>query len=278
MNAQRLAGTARLLAVDIGNTAVKSALFTAIPPAIGTLPTPDFTSESPAFAGNEAALPESWPLEGVPWFVSSVNRPLWERLLDWHARRGLRPAPRLLALADLPLRVDVEFPEKVGLDRLATAVAADWLRTPARPAVVVDAGTALKVHALSAEGVFLGGAILPGLRLASESLHANTDRLPRVPVSTNDVPPAAIGRHTEAAIRSGIYWGAVGAVRELLARMRVELAADPQVFITGGDAAGLAPLIDHDTRFVPHLCLAGIALIALKRLALRTAADDGAGE
>jgi pantothenate kinase type III len=60
--------------------------------------------------------------------------------------------------------------------------------------------------------------------------------------------------------------------------MRVELAADPQVFITGGDAAGLAPLIDHDTRFVPHLCLAGIALIALRRLALRTAADDGAGE
>ncbi|MEY4178863.1 MAG: Type pantothenate kinase [Planctomycetota bacterium] len=262
MNAHREVLNTRLLAVDIGNTAVKAALFSAIQPADGTLPMPDFTAEAPAAAGNEAALPDSWPLEGVPWFVSSVNRPLCERLFDWHARRGLQPAPRLLELADLPLRVDVDFPERVGLDRLATAVAADWLRAPARPAVVVDAGTALKVHALSADGVFLGGAILPGMRLASESLHANTDRLPRVPVSTNDVPPAAMGRHTEAAIRSGIYWGAVGAVRELLARMRVELAADPQVFITGGDAAGLSPLIDHDTRFVPHLCLAGIALIA----------------
>lgn len=267
MNADGPGGNARLLAVDIGNTAVKAAMFAALPPASGTLPTPDFTAEAPAGVENEAALPESWPLDGVPWFVSSVNRPLYERLMAWHARRELQPAPRLLALHDLPLRVDVEFPERVGLDRLATAVAANWLRTPARPAVVVDAGTALKVHAVSADGVFLGGAILPGLRLASESLHANTDRLPRVPVSTNDVPPAAIGRHTEAAIRSGIYWGAVGAVRELLSRMRVELAADPQVFITGGDAAGLSPLIDHDTRFVPHLCLAGIALIAHNCLA-----------
>lgn len=266
MNALRSGVNMRLLAVDIGNTAVKAALFAAVQPSAGTLPTPDFMAEAPAAVDNEAALPDSWPLDGVPWFVSSVNRPLCERLFAWHSRRGLQPAPRLLDVRDLPLRVDVEFPERVGLDRLATAVAADWLRKPARPAVVVDAGTALKVHAVSSDGVFLGGAILPGLRLASESLHANTDRLPRVPVSTNDMPPAAIGRHTEAAIRSGIYWGAVGAVRELLARMRSELASDPQVFITGGDAAGLSPLIDHDTRFVPHLCLAGIALIAFQCL------------
>ncbi len=249
-----------LLAVDIGNTAIKAGWFDGPGPTRGVLPEPRSTSESPTQDG-APSLPEHWPLETAPWFVTSVNRPAFEKLVAWRARRGRRSPLRLVDFRDIALRLDVDFPERVGLDRLATAVAADWLREPRRPAVVVDAGTALKVHLVTADGAFAGGAILPGFHLASEALHAKTDLLPRIPVSTNDERPAVIGRNTEAAIRSGIYWGAVGAVRELIARIRAELPADPHIFITGGDAAGLSALIDQDTRFIPHLCLAGIAIL-----------------
>ncbi|MFO0871882.1 MAG: type III pantothenate kinase [Pirellulales bacterium] len=257
--------TAELLAIDIGNTAVKLGWFTRLAQVRrGTLPEPLDTQDITLRDG----LPE-WPTEGplagplpaIPWFVTSVNRPATEVCQRW-VDLGCATSWRLLDYRDVPLKVRVDEPARVGLDRLATAVAADWLRDPQRPAIVVDAGTALKVHVVTAAGEFSGGAILPGFRLASEALHIQTDLLPQIPVTTNDAPPAVVGRNTAAAIRSGIYWGAVGAVRELIGRIRRELPAEPQVFITGGDARGLASLIDHDTRFVPHLCLAGIALIA----------------
>ncbi len=258
--------TAELLAIDIGNTAVKLGWFSSLAQVRrGTLPEPLDTQDVTLRDGLPewpASGPLAWPHPAVPWFVTSVNRPATEACLAWRERWGCATSWRLLDYRDVPLSVLVDEPPRVGLDRLATAVAADWLRDPQRPAIVVDAGTALKVHVVTAASEFIGGAILPGFRLASEALHIQTDLLPRIPVTINEAPPAVVGRNTAAAIRSGIYWGAVGAVRELIARIRGELPAEPQVFITGGDARGLASLIDHDTRFVPHLCLAGIALIA----------------
>ncbi|MFO0816802.1 MAG: type III pantothenate kinase [Pirellulales bacterium] len=249
-----------LWAVDIGNTAMKVGRFDDTPPRRGELPEPRQTWERPTLEGFQSP-PDHWPDDDAPWFVTSVNRPVYDAFLQWRATRGLQSECRKLTQGDIPLTLAVDSPERVGLDRLATAVAADWLRHPDRPAIVVDAGTALKVHLVTVDRAFAGGAILPGFRLAYESLHAKTDLLPRVAVSTNEPPPEVLGRNTESAIRSGIYWGAVGAVRELITRIRHELHSDPQVFITGGDAAGLAPLIDHDTQFVPHLCLAGVALV-----------------
>lgn len=261
-----------LWAVDIGNTAMKVGRFDDIAPRRGELPEPRDAWERPTFEGFQPP-PTHWPDDDAPWFVTSVNRPVSDALEHWRSQRDVASAYRKLTPRDIPLTLAVDFPERVGLDRLATAVAADWLRQPDRPAIVVDAGTALKVHLVTVDRAFVGGAILPGFRLAYESLHAKTNLLPRVAVSTNDPPPDVLGRNTESAIRSGIYWGAVGAVRELITRIRSELNTDPQVFITGGDAAGLAPLIDHDTRFVPHLCLAGVALVVFHQGWLHAAAN-----
>lgn len=268
--------SAAFVAVDIGNTAVKVAWFGDERLSPHLLPVPTAQFELPAVGGDLqldalpfASIAAAHP--AAPWFVSSVNRSACDRLAAWRAD-ALPSAPwRVLDYRVLPLTVDVDFPDRVGLDRLATSCAADWLRAPDRDAIVVDAGTALKIHVIRADGVFVGGAILPGLRLSSESLHVRTDLLPRVGVSTADQQPPVVGRNTEAAIRSGIYWGAVGAVREIVTRMRAECRSEPQVFITGGDAAGLAALIDHDTRFVPGLGLAGIA-VAVHRLGLLDAA------
>jgi type III pantothenate kinase len=247
------------IVVDIGNSTVKLGVIADL--AAGAFPswvrllefkTPSFEGES--LRGHLAPEPRAWR-------VVSVNGPAEERLSEW--LRQTRPADdyRRLCCQDLPIEIDVEFPDRVGMDRLAAAVAANRLRHKDRPAVVVDAGTAITVDAVSTSGVFLGGVILPGFRMATRSLAADTDLLPLVD-ATFAAPPAVIGRSTAAAIRSGIFWGGVGAIRQLVGAMTRELGATPQLFLTGGDAALLSSHVDDQASFVPELVLAGIAWAA----------------
>jgi type III pantothenate kinase len=144
------------------------------------------------------------------------------------------------------------------MDRLVAAVAVNRIRDPRRAAIVVDAGTAVTVDAITADGSFQGGVILPGMRLVCRALAAGTDLLPLVEVSFSESPPEPIGRSTETAIRSGAFWGTVGAIRLLVSQFRLQLGNSAQVFVTGGDASALASLIDDKAQFVPQLVLAGI--------------------
>jgi type III pantothenate kinase len=120
----------------------------------------------------------------------------------------------------------------------------------------------LTVDLLSAKGAFAGGAILPGIAIAARGLHEFTDLLPLVELTE---PPPALGKSTIEAIRSGLYWGAVGGVRELVAQLLPDVL-EPQIFLTGGAgplfAGVLAAESSRPPQFVPHLTLAGIALAA----------------
>ncbi|RMF89255.1 MAG: type III pantothenate kinase, partial [Planctomycetota bacterium] len=122
----------------------------------------------------------------VSWYIGSVNRPATTRLLEW--QRTHRPQDRvvLLTYEDVPLDVRVPDPDMVGIDRLLDAAAADRLRREGSPAVVVDLGTAITVDLVSADGGFLGGAILPGLAMAARALHDYTDLLPLIDVTRLD--------------------------------------------------------------------------------------------
>ena len=127
---------------------------------------------------------------------------------------------------------------------------------------MIDIGTAIKVDLVSAAGAFAGGAILPSMAIAARGLHEFTDLLPLVEVQE---PPAALGKSTLEAIRAGLYWGAVGAVRELVARLSA--AHSPvEILLTGGAAPNIAAVLGQDEeppfQFVPHLTLAGIAISA----------------
>ena len=161
-----------------------------------------------------------------------------------------------LSHSQLPIKIALGAPERVGLDRLVAAVAANRLRSQTRPAVVIDSGTAITVDLLDASGTFQGGAIMPGFALAARALADHTDRLPCIEKSLQD-PPAAIGKATEDAIRSGLFYGCVGGVKELIREYTKELGIDPQVFIAGGDSRLLAPLIEGSV-FVEDLVLQGI--------------------
>jgi type III pantothenate kinase len=151
------------------------------------------------------------------------------------------------------------------MDRLASAVAVNRLRDPARPAIVIDLGSAITVDLVSAAGEFLGGAILPGIGMSARAMHQFTDLLPLSAMTELTDPPPALGTSTAAAMRSGVYWGAVGAMRELVARLSQGRDV-PQVFLTGGAAPSVAELISNadgqPAVYVEHLTLAGIAIAA----------------
>jgi type III pantothenate kinase len=102
-----------------------------------------------------------------------------------------------------------------------------------RAGLVVSCGTAITVERVSAEGVWQGGAIAPGWNLSARALHFGTAQLPLVRVE--EAPPAW-GRSTTPALAAGLFWGTVGAVRELLARQAEDLAPSPWLVWTGGDA------------------------------------------
>ena len=164
----------------------------------------------------------------------------------------------LLTSGDLPLTVKLPRPDMVGVDRLLDGLAANRLRTPGRPAVVVDVGLAITVDLLDADGAFLGGAILPGIAMSARALHEFTDLLPQIDMAELAEPPPALGTATVAAMRSGLFWGAVGAVRQLVEQLTGN--SDAEVFLTGGAGPVVAQLMGTAARYVPHLTLAGIAL------------------
>ena len=252
-----------LIAVDVGNNRLKFGCFE---PATGTgLPEPvdslQLDDEDPQLDRISDWLADraSGPLG---WWVGSVNRPTTTRLVDWLKRRRSGDAVTLLAADDLPISVGLERADMVGIDRLLDAVAANHLRRSSHPAIVIDLGSAITVDLVSAEGAFLGGSILPGIAMSARALHEFTDLLPAVEMSELADPPPPLGDSTIPAMRSGLYWGAVGAIRELIARLTADQPEGADVFLTGGAGSAVAGLLGRTARHITHLTLAGIALTA----------------
>lgn len=274
-----------VIAVDVGNSRIKVGRFhrawSSAAPALACVETPrlpEFTAGIELqFSAPMGEVPccgfESWSKTYVGqraiWLVASVHRGAANRLelaverlaaeahADWPVRR--------VTWRDVPMTIDVDEPERVGIDRLLSALAADRVRAPQQAAIVVDVGSAITVDLVTPDGAFAGGAILPGLAMSARALDAETDALPLVSVDRIETPPAPLGKSTVAAIESGLLWGAVGAVRELIARLSAGLAEPPEVIVTGGGAKLIADCIVGGTgrpiRHVPYLVLAGIALV-----------------
>ena len=164
----------------------------------------------------------------------------------------------------LPAETDLPEPEKIGVDRLCSAAAA--FDRAGTACVVADFGTSVTIDCINDEGVFVGGAILPGLRMAAESLAGGTTQLPNVkPVE----PDWVFGKDTRQAIVGGLVFGARGALRALVESYATELGHWPVVFLTGGDAeliAGDLCASDLVQAVVPELVLRGVAIAYYKTL------------
>jgi type III pantothenate kinase len=171
---------------------------------------------------------------------------------------GVEP---MIASSDLDWGFDIRIdnPAEVGADRLLNTLAAHQIY--GGPLVVIDFGTATTFDVVGGDGAFMGGIISPGVNLSIEALSRASARLPRIAIGR---PQAVIGRSTVPAMRSGIFWGYVGMVEGLVARIRNEIDAPIKVIATGG----LAPLFAEGTTIFDHIdqdiTLEGLRLLALR--------------
>lgn len=154
------------------------------------------------------------------------------------------------------VRILVDNPREVGPDRIVNAAAAHHLY--GGPVIVIDLGTAITFDAVSKDGDYLGGAIAPGIAVATEALFNRTAMLPRVELVR---PKKAIGRNTITAMQSGIVFGYVALIEGMVSRIRRELEGEVKVIATGGYAELLARETPVIQVINPNLTLIGLRLI-----------------
>lgn len=146
-------------------------------------------------------------------------------------------------------------PQRLGVDRWLALVA--LRKRGPLPACVLDAGTAATFDLLDANGVHLGGAIAPGLRLMAETLTANTAQI----CSAEAGQAAGLGDHTAAAIRCGAINALAGMAERLRQQAAITLGQSPAAVLTGGDGPMLVPHLEADWHWVPDLVLQGLAVL-----------------
>jgi type III pantothenate kinase len=161
------------------------------------------------------------------------------------------------AAVGLPIKLAVDEPLTVGADRIINTLAAS--RLFGRDCIVVDLGTATTFDCITADGVFLGGAIAPGVQTSAETLTRRTSKLPATELR---VPPKAIGTRTEECIRAGVIFGAADAIDGMVRRIKKEWPRrePPLVIATGGFAEMLAKVCTEFDRVEPHLALQGLQM------------------
>ena len=157
---------------------------------------------------------------------------------------------------DLGIKVAIDDPESAGADRLANAVAVS--SQYGGPAIVLDFGTGTTFDIVDAEGNYRGGVIAPGINLSLKALHDAAAHLPRIAVAR---PDKVIGGGTVGAMQSGVYWGYLGLIEGLVARITEEFGQPMKVIATGGLAAIFNDASDVITAIDPDITLTGIVEI-----------------
>lgn len=192
--------------------------------------------------------------EGVMASVVPDLAPIFEQL----CKRYFGVEPMIVGTGTRTgIRILYDNPRDVGADRIVDVVAAMKLYGPP-PLIIVDFGTATVFDAVTAEGDYLGGALAPGIGIASEALFERAAKLYRVELER---PKSAIGKNTIAAIQSGTLFGYVGLIEGMVARFKKELGGSARVIATGGWAELLARETDVFDAVDQNLTLTGLQII-----------------
>ncbi|HTL96302.1 MAG TPA: type III pantothenate kinase [Gemmatimonadaceae bacterium] len=185
--------------------------------------------------------------------VPPVTGPLADACLTWLGCTAVVVDGR----SPLPIVLEVDEPLTVGADRVVNTLAAS--RIHHADTIVVDLGTATTYDCITADGVFLGGVIAPGVRTSLDTLIRRTSKLPATELAA---PARAIGKRTEDCIRAGVMYGSVDAIDGIVRRIKAEWPSprEPQVIATGGLAELIAPLCTEVDLVEPYLTLEGLRL------------------
>ena len=248
-----------LLAIDIGNTGISLGIFDG-----GRLKVAwQLASEIHRMADEYGVLllnllerqklPKS-KITGVS--LCSVVPPL-VRTFDEMCQKHLDIQPLVVeAGVKTGMRIRLDNPREVGPDRVVNAVAAQNLY--GKPVIVIDFGTATTFDVVSHEGDYLGGAIAPGISIASEALFTCTAMLPRIELTR---PKQIIGRNTVSAMQSGIIFGYISLIEGMIQRIEKELGSKAKVVATGGQAYTIAKEVPAIDVINADLTLIGLRLI-----------------
>lgn len=178
--------------------------------------------------------------------------------LETLCRRYFGAEPMVVGAPGVELGIEVRTVSaaNVGADRLVNAVAAH--RAYGGPLIAIDFGTATTFDVVGADGGYEGGVIAPAVQHSVDALYRAAAMLPRVAVER---PPSVIGKDTVPAMKSGIYWGYVGLIEGLVARIKAEYGGAMKVVATGGLAPIYADACDVIDQVDPDLTLRGLVLI-----------------
>jgi type III pantothenate kinase len=234
-----------LLAVDIGNTNIVTGLFKG-----GKLVRHWRVSTVKERTADEYGIMLSGLIEGsgsgrvdnikgsiISCVVPSLKETFVEALSRYVGTKPLVVGPG--TKTGMPILTD--DPREVGADRIVNAVAAYAIYRSSL--IVVDFGTAVTFDYVTAKGEYAGGAIAPGIAVASEALFQRTALLARVELAK---PRHIVGKNTEESLKAGIFYGFVGLIDGIVERMKEEAGSNPRVIATGG----LATLVIKESRTI----------------------------
>ncbi len=188
--------------------------------------------------------------------ISSVVPPVLD-MLQGMAEKYFHVKPLIIG-PDIETGMPILYdnPAEVGADRIVNAVAAyDRYK---RSMIVVDFGTATTFDYVSPRGEYIGGVIAPGIGISAEALFQRTSKLPRVEIVK---PKRIIGKNTIHSMQSGIFFGYVGLVDEIVMRMKKEVRSNPKVIATGGLASLIADESETIEEVNQFLTLEGLRII-----------------
>ena len=241
-----------LLAIDIGNTNIDFALFNEKGKIIKRYAKPTSFANAALVI---AKIEERTDIEKV--ILASVV-PVMQKRIEKMLRNTFRPIRVSVVGKNVKAPLKSEYKKtEIGQDRLITAFAAQAIY--GKPVLIIDFGTAVTFDAISKKGSYLGGLILPGIKMSLDSLSERTALLPKTYLKKTST---FIGKNTEASIRNGMIYGYASICEGLVKRFQKKLGKSLKVVATGGDAALISKYSPSLRTLEPDLALKGLYLIA----------------
>ncbi|MCI7262060.1 MAG: type III pantothenate kinase [Clostridiaceae bacterium] len=190
-------------------------------------------------------------LEGA--IISSVVPPLNRTIME--AIRKITGITAKLVGSGMKtgLNILMDNPRSVGSDMIVNSVGA--LNEHEPPIIIIEMGTATTMSVIDKDGRYIGGAILPGLRVSMDTMSSSTAQLPRISL---DTPKKVIGKNTIDCMRSGIIYGNAAMIDGMLTRIESELGQNATIIATGGIAKVILPLCSHEIIYDGALLMKGL--------------------
>lgn len=187
--------------------------------------------------------------------VPPLNAPLSSAVKKICGKRPMLVGPGMKT----GLNIIMDNPRNVGSDMIVDAVAA--ISEHPCPLIIIDMGTATTMSVVDPAGNYIGGVILPGLKLSLETLSSKTAQLPQISL---EIPSKVIGKNTIDCMRSGIMYGNAGMLDGIIDRMEAELGQKATVLATGGLSRFVTPLCKHKIIYDESLLLKGLLILFKK--------------